>query len=117
MIIIDAVDAPRKTDNAFTGPTIRHPDQVTLRSVTASLPDYESSQKEHGGLVEEGRKRKKGRFGSTFWRGAIVAFIVYVVLGLAVGVPIAVTVSFHGAAAVEPMVLTPCSEAQAGKQV
>ncbi|TEB38290.1 hypothetical protein FA13DRAFT_1705247 [Coprinellus micaceus] len=91
MIIIDAVDAPRKTDNAFTGPTIRHPDQVTLRSVTASLPDYESSQKEHGGLVEEGRKRKKGRFGSTFWRGAIVAFIVYVVLGLAVGVPIAVT--------------------------
>lgn len=109
MIIIDAVDAQRKTDTPYVGPTIRPPDQASLRSLPTSLPDYDTSQKVHKELVEE---RWKGRFGGNFWRGVLVAFIVYVVLGVAIGVPLAVMVSFHGANAVEPTVLTAGSSTQ-----
>ncbi|KAF6761275.1 hypothetical protein DFP72DRAFT_880590 [Ephemerocybe angulata] len=86
MIILPGDNGLDKAHPQYPGLTVRLP-EASLRS-TQSLPDYDTSQKEH--LVVKEQRRGRSRFDSTFWRGALLAFVVYAVLSLAIGVPLAV---------------------------
>lgn len=92
MIVLDGEYGAEKTDSPFAGRTVRLPDQVTLRSTT-SLPDYDASQQEH--QVFQPVKTRKRRFGSNFWKPAACAFVLYVALSLAIGLPLVLIVSLQ----------------------
>ncbi|KAF6760355.1 hypothetical protein DFP72DRAFT_883922 [Ephemerocybe angulata] len=65
MIILPGDNGLDKAHPQYPGLTVRLP-EASLRS-TQSLPDYDTSQKEH--LVVKEQRRGRSRFDSTFWRG------------------------------------------------
>jgi len=93
MIIIGA-DDHAKLDPPFHGPTIRFPEEAAVRSLP-SLPDYDTSQQEHAGLLnQKDRHRRWGwMFERNFLRAFLLALAVYIALSLIVCIPLVVVVS------------------------
>ncbi|KAF8160832.1 hypothetical protein B0H34DRAFT_698295 [Crassisporium funariophilum] len=85
MIILDEGERRTKTDT-YSGLTLRHPQAAYVRS-HSPLPDYDTSEAEHCKVVSPLSTR---RINPRIWKGILIALGVYLVLTLAIGVPLAV---------------------------
>lgn len=85
MIILDGeADRQAKLDS-FSGPTIRHPERAATRSFS-TLPDYDTSEAQHRSFT----KPPPTIFDSKFWRAALYALVVYIILSAVIGIPLVV---------------------------
>lgn len=93
MIILEE-DEPHSKFDHVAGSTLRLPDRATIATrSSATLPDYETSEAlQHQAAVS---KRHFSRVDSRFWRAALYAFVVYIVISIIIAVPLVVTVSTH----------------------
>lgn len=90
MIILNGeADRQAKLDS-FSGPTIRHPERAATRSFS-SLPDYDTSEAQHRSCT----KPPSTIFDSKFWRAALYALVVYIILSAVIGIPLVVLVRIH----------------------
>ncbi|KIK09906.1 hypothetical protein K443DRAFT_671220 [Laccaria amethystina LaAM-08-1] len=86
MIILDGeADRQAKLDS-FSGPTIRHPERATTRSFSP-LPDYDTSEAQHRSFT---KPPSTHIFDSKFWRAALYALVVYIILSAVIGIPLVV---------------------------
>jgi len=92
MIILDAEDQRQsKEDLPVTGLTLRFPEKVVARS-DSPLPDYETSEARQKFLLQSSSSRK--RLDGRLWRAILYAFVIYVILSAAIGVPIVLLVCY-----------------------
>ncbi|KAG5648615.1 hypothetical protein DXG03_003226 [Asterophora parasitica] len=88
MIILDEEDQQRSkelNDPFNAGPTLRFPEKAALRS-ESPLPDYETSEARQK-LIARARSSRKV-VDPRLWRAILIAFGIYVLLSIVIGVPI-----------------------------
>ncbi|KAF5370636.1 hypothetical protein D9758_001903 [Tetrapyrgos nigripes] len=93
MILLDAEDQQQhpKLQYHVAGATARPPES-SLNASQPSLPDYETSQAQHSPQPFLNRKYPFFNTVDTrFWRAALYALAIYVVLTIAIGVPLLIT--------------------------
>ncbi|KAF9010510.1 hypothetical protein BDQ17DRAFT_1346349 [Cyathus striatus] len=85
MILLDELDQKPKHDS-FSSPTLRHPQRAYARTASP-LPDYDTSQA-YQKLLTKPAARKRSN--SKFWKAVLYAFLVYLILTIAIAVPLIV---------------------------
>ncbi|EIW83129.1 hypothetical protein CONPUDRAFT_121541 [Coniophora puteana RWD-64-598 SS2] len=102
MIVLDEEDQQKLKDSPAQGPTLRYPERAAGRRPFSPLPDYETSQAQafrrfNESLVSLHKPAPKRRFfDSKFWRAALSALIVYIILSIVIAVPVLVTQTRDG---------------------
>lgn len=91
MIILAGGGGPDKPDPPFSGHLVRPPEEPILHSLT-SLPDYDASQRHLEEPNSISSKLRQCGFKKSTLRTVMLALLVYVLLSVAIGVPLAVRV-------------------------
>ncbi|KAG6837487.1 hypothetical protein H0H93_008412 [Arthromyces matolae] len=91
MIILDSEEQERSkllNDPFFEGPTLRFPEKAVARS-DSPLPDYETSEARQKLIIKELSARPKS-VETRLWRAILYSFGIYVLLTIAIAIPIIV---------------------------
>ncbi|KAH7929862.1 hypothetical protein BV22DRAFT_1029053 [Leucogyrophana mollusca] len=97
MIILDEEDQQKLKDSIVAGPTLRYPERAAGRRPFSPLPDYETSQALafngfNDSLISFHKPPPKRRIiDSKFWRAALSALGVYILLSIVIGIPLVVS--------------------------
>jgi hypothetical protein len=103
MIVLDDQDHSKKVFSSTNDLDLCTADAIlrTPTSTTICLPDYESSQSSYDKPIQKPRQTRSFLCiqwtDKRFWRAALLAFVIYIVISLAVGLPFLIIVSIHHA--------------------